>query len=174
MSLQAARFDRIQLTTPLPAGLKALGACALAVALATIPVPADAALYKWTDANGRVIYSDQPPNGNFKVEAINAPPPPANPNAAKELATKEAELTQKRVLRADEDAKATKTRAETAQKREECAKVRGQIAMLAPDQNQQVLIFRSNEKGQPVYMDDGSRRKERERLEAWIRDNCNA
>lgn len=172
MSLQTASFDRIRFLTPAPAMLAALVACALATALAA--VPAAAALYKWTDANGRVFYSDQLPNGDFKVEAINAPPPPANPNAAKELASKEAELAQKRVLRAAEDAKATKTRTESAQKREECAKVRGQFAMLAPDQNQQILMFRSNEKGQPVYMDDESRRKERERLDAWIKDNCNA
>lgn len=174
MSRQAPVFVRIPFPMPASTALAALGAAVLVVVLATISSPAAAALYKWTDANGRVIYSDQPPSGNFKVEAINGPPPPANPNAAKELAGKEAELTQKRTLRAEEDAKATKARAEAGQKREQCAKVRGQIAMLAPDQNQQVLIFRSNEKGEPVYMDDGTRRKEREQLEAWIRENCSA
>jgi len=174
MSLPARGFVRILFSMPPSAALAALGMVALAAALATIPVPAAAALYKWTDANGRVIYSDQPPNGNFKVEAINAPPPPANPNAVKELATKEAELTQKRVQRAAEEAKATKARAETAQKKEQCAKMRGQIAMLASDQNQQILIFRSNDKGQPVYMDDGSRRREREQLEVWVKENCTA
>ncbi|MEO8305355.1 MAG: DUF4124 domain-containing protein [Betaproteobacteria bacterium] len=174
MSLPASGFVRILLATPASTALVALGACALAAALAAIPMPAAAALYKWTDANGRVIYSDQPPTGNFKVEAINSPPPPANPNAVKELAAKEAELTQKRVLRADEEAKATKARTESAQKKEQCAKMRGQIAMLASDQNQQILIFRSNDKGQPVYMDDGSRRREREQLEAWVKENCTA
>jgi hypothetical protein len=57
--------------------------------------PATAAVYKWTDANGRVIYSDQPPPANVKVETLNAPPPPANPNAMKELAQKDAELRQR-------------------------------------------------------------------------------
>ena len=174
MSRQAPAFVRIPFPMALSTALNAVGAGVLVAMLATISTPVAAALYKWTDANGRVIYSDQPPNGNFKVEAINGPPPPSNPNAAKELASKEAELTQKKALRADEDAKATKTRAEAGQKREQCAKVRGQIAMLAPDQNQQVLIFRSNEKGEPVYMDDGTRRKEREQLEVWIRENCSA
>ncbi len=74
------------------------GVSSLAAALAIVALPAAAALYKWTDANGRVIYSDQPPPGNVKVESINAPPPPANPNAAKELAAKEADLA------AEEDA----------------------------------------------------------------------
>jgi Skp family chaperone for outer membrane proteins len=141
-----------------------------AVALALTAVPAAAVLYKWTDANGRVIYSDQPPNGNYKVEAINAPPPPANPNAVKELASKEAELQQKKILRADDEAKAAKTKAETDKKREQCGKMRGQIAMMQSEQN--VVLFRSNEKGEPVYMDDAARRKECDQLEAWVRENC--
>src|SRR5580765_2038447 len=96
---------------------------ALAVALGAVAFPAAAAMYKWTDANGRVIYSDQPPNGDYKVEAINAPPPPANPNAVKELASKEAELQQKKILRADDEAKAAKTKAESDKKREQCGKM---------------------------------------------------
>ena len=73
------------------------------------------------------IYSDQPPTGNFKVESINAPPPPANPNAVKELANKEAELRRRSRLRADEEAKATKARVEANLKREQCDRARGQI-----------------------------------------------
>jgi hypothetical protein len=143
---------------------------AAAAALALVAWPAHAALYKWTDANGRVIYSDQPPNGPFKVESLNGPPPPANPNAAKELASKEAELKQTRILRADEETKAAKTKADNDKKREQCARVRGQLAMMQNDQN--VLFFRSNEKGEPVYMDDAARRREREQLEGFMRENC--
>mgnify|MGYP003694715613 CR=1 FL=1 len=65
---------------------------------------------RWTDANGRVIYSDQPPPGNVKVESINAPPPPANPNAVKDLANKEVELQKKKQVRAEDDTKANKAR----------------------------------------------------------------
>ncbi|HET7097576.1 MAG TPA: DUF4124 domain-containing protein [Casimicrobiaceae bacterium] len=142
----------------------------MAIALAALP--ASAAMYKWTDANGRVIYSDQPPNGNYKVEAINAPPPPANPNAVKELATKEAELKQNKMLRADEESKAAKAKVDADKKREQCQRVRGQVTMMQNDQN--VLLFRSNEKGEPVYMDDAARRKEREQLEGWLRENCSS
>ena len=154
---------------------KALGAgllLATAAALVLAASPAHAALYKWTDANGRVIYSDQPPNGNFKVETIDGPPPPANPNAAKELASKEAELKQNKMLRADEEAKAAKARVEGDKKREQCTRVRGQVTMMQNDQN--VLLFRSNEKGEPVYMDDAARRKERDQLEGWLRENCSS
>ena len=138
--------------------------------LALAALPAHAAMYKWTDANGRVIYSDQPPTtGNYNVESVSAPPPPANPNAARELASKEAELKQKKMLRADDEAKVAKARVEADKKRDQCGKVRGQVAMQS-DQN--LLMYRANEKGQQVYMDDAARRKEREQLEAWIRENC--
>ena len=166
------RVESAQIRTP-SARSSVRRAAALLVAaavLALIALPAGAALYKWTDANGRVIYSDQPPTGNFKVESINAPPPPANPNAVKELASKEAELQQKKILRADDEAKAAKTKVESDKKREQCGKMRGQIAMMQSEQN--VVLFRSNEKGEPVYMDDAARRKERDQLDAWVRENC--
>ena len=53
-----------------------------------------------------MIYSDQPPPGNVKVETLNAPPPPANPNAVKDLAAKDAEIRKAKQARADEEAKA--------------------------------------------------------------------
>jgi hypothetical protein len=66
--------------------------CVLALAL--VAGPATAALYKWTDASGRVVYSDQPPTGNVKVETLQGPPP-ANPSAVKDLANKELEFKQR-------------------------------------------------------------------------------
>ena len=143
----------------------------LAAALALAAAPAMATTYKWTDANGRVIYSDQPPPGNIKVESIAAPPPPANPNAVKELANKEAELQQKKQQRAEEEAKATKARLEATKKREQCGTARGQMILLQSDQNP---IYRSTDTGQQVFMDDAARRREREQLGTWIRENCTA
>ncbi len=171
MSDEGTQFGQFQGSSAARAlGTAGLFSATLAIALAALP--ASAAMYKWTDANGRVIYSDQPPNGNYKVEAINAPPPPANPNAVKELATKEAELKQNKMLRADEESKAAKAKVDADKKREQCQRVRGQVTMMQNDQN--VLLFRSNEKGEPVYMDDAARRKEREQLEGWLRENCSS
>ena len=171
MSDDGMQFGQFQGSSATRA-LGTAGLFAAAVAIALAALPASAAMYKWTDANGRVIYSDQPPNGNYKVEAINAPPPPANPNAVKELATKEAELKQNKMLRADEESKAAKAKVDADKKREQCQRVRGQVTMMQNDQN--VLLFRSNEKGEPVYMDDAARRKEREQLEGWLRENCSS
>ena len=132
--------------------------------------PALAALYKWTDANGRVIYSDQPPAGNVKVEIINGPPPPANPGALKDLVAKDAELKKAKQARAEDEAKSTKARVEANELRENCERARGQVFSLA--NSDQVVLYTTNAQGERIALDDAARVRERQRLEAWIRDNC--
>ena len=146
----------------------AMGLCALTCALMLAAGPASGTTYKWTDANGRVVYSDQPPPGNVGVESIAPPPPPANPNAVKELASQQAALQQKRQLRAEEEAKGAKTRADADKKREQCAKVRGQITAMQAQPN----LYQTNAKGEQVFMDDSAKRKERDQLNGWIKENC--
>jgi hypothetical protein len=142
----------------------------LAAAVLIAGAPALATTYKWTDASGRVIYSDQPPTGNFKVETISAPPPPANPNALKELVSKDAEVKQQKLLRAEEDAKAAKARVEANLNREQCDRIRGQIVTLG--ESGQMVIYTIDAKGQRTAMDDAARARERLRLEAWVRESC--
>lgn len=147
------------------------GTCAALVVVALSAIPAWAATYKWTDANGRVIYSDQPPPGNVKVESLAAPPPPANPNAAKELANKEAELAAQKKQRAEADAKSAKVSADANQRREQCGRVRGRI--LALQSNENVVLYQTNEKGEQVLMNQAARAREIETASTWIRQNCN-
>ncbi len=129
------------------------------------------ALYKWTDANGRVVYSDQPPTGNVKVEAINAPPPPANPNAVKELAAKEVDIAAEASCFAPRTTPRPRRRASRpTTKREQCAKVAR--ADDADADRPESCSIATNEKGEKVYMDDAARRGEVQKLETWLRQNC--
>ena len=144
----------------------------LAVVLATALIPAGsgaAALYKWTDASGRVVYSDQPPPGNVKSELLKGPPPPANPNASKELANKELEYRQRQLDKAEASAKAEKDSATAKARADNCTQVKGEMQQLA---QADLTFYRVNEKGERVAMDDASRRAERERLGKWLRENC--
>ena len=167
MFVRATRIPRIIASAA--CAPRRAAAATLVLALALAAAPAWATTYKWTDASGRVVYSDQPPPGNVKVEAIDAPPPPANPNAVKELAGKEADAQQKKMLRAEEEAKAAKARAEADRKRDQCGRVRGQIALMETNRN---ILYRNNATGEQMLMDETARRSEREQLEAWIRENC--
>jgi len=146
----------------------AMGAGAVVVLLLAV-APATGALYKWTDASGRIVYSDQPPPGNVKVEQLNVPPP-ADPNAVKDLATKEVELQKKKQARAEDETKANTARVEANMRRQECDRARGQAITLA--QSSQIVIYTTNAKGERTTMDDAARLAERQRLDYWINKNC--
>ena len=140
-----------------------------ALAMAFIPIGAGSAtLYKWTDASGRVVYSDQPPPANVKSEILKGPPPPANPNAAKDLANKELEYKQRQLEKAEASAKADKDAAAAKQRADDCTQLKGDMQTLASD----LPLYRVNEKGERVAMDDAARRAERERLGKWMREHC--
>lgn len=141
----------------------------VALSLCAVALPAAAALYKWTDANGRVVYSDQPPPGDVKTQIVQGAPPPSNPNAVKDMANKDLELRKRAKDAAEKEKKEETARAEMAKRNEQCTRVEGQIRQLAAEQ---LALVRVNEKGETVYVDDATRRKEREDLAAWQKQNC--
>lgn len=145
---------------------KTLVAACLAGLVCTLP--ATAAMYKWTDAQGRTVYSDQPPPTNVKSEQVRPPPPPANPNAAKELAQREADYRKRQTDTAEAAKKAEKERADNAQRAENCALAKIQLRQLSESQ---LAMYRYNEKGQREVMDDDARGRERARINTYIRDN---
>ncbi|MGE5172094.1 MAG: DUF4124 domain-containing protein [Rudaea sp.] len=145
-----------------------LTAFAVALLAGTYGAAASAALYKWTDANGRVVYSDQPPLGAVKTEQLRGAPPPANPNAAKELAQREAEFKKRQADAAKTEEKAGKDHANAAQHAEACAQARGQLKQLAESQ---LAIYRYNEKGEREVLDDDARAREVAKINAWMRDS---
>jgi hypothetical protein len=144
-----------------------MGLCVLA--FAALAAPASAGLYKWTDANGRVVYSDQPPTGNVKVETVAGAPPPSNPNAVKEMAAKEAEFKKRQTDATEKEKKTDAQKVEIAKRAEQCQRAQSQIKQLSAEQ---VAFVRYNEKGEVVYVDDATRRKERADLETWVKANC--
>jgi hypothetical protein len=154
--------------THVPA-LRTLVIAIAAAGCAMLAGHATATLYKWTDANGRVVYSDQPPTGNVKVEVVTGAAPPSNPNALKELWTKEAEFKKRQAEAAEKEKKTDAMRADLAKRAEQCQRVQLQIKQLSAEQ---VALVRYNEKGEMVVVDDTMRKKERTDLEQWIAANC--
>lgn len=144
-------------------------AVAAAIALAVAAAPAAATVYKWVDANGRVVYSDQPPPANVKSEVVKPPPPPANPDAARELEEQDIANKQRDKKRA-EDAKAAETARQASERRREaCVNALGHLkALQAKDET----MYRYNEKGEKVFYDDEMRRQEFERQQQVVRETC--
>ena len=165
---------RSRSATRRPAALNACRGLPLAVAvaasLALLAVPAGAAMYKWVDKNGRVVYSDQPPPGDVKAEIIKPPPPPANPNAAQELADKQLELKLKEKKQA-EIAKAEEAkRADEERRREMCQQARGQLRGLLSSGGRPFVRY--NEKGEMVPLDEAARLAAIENQQRTIREFC--
>ena len=146
-------------------------ALALALVLGTFAAtaPAWGALYKWTDANGRVVYSDQPPPGDMKIDVIAAPPAPSNPNAMKDMANKEVENKKQQQEAAANSKKALQQRADAEKRLDACKSARAEITRLAADQ---IILYSVNEKGETIVMNEADRRRRRETLETFIKANC--
>jgi Skp family chaperone for outer membrane proteins len=150
--------------------LAAFAAFVASLGLACLAAPASAALYKWTDASGRIVYSDQPPAGNVKYETLGAPPPPANPNAARDLANKDAEFKKRQADQAEASSKAEKAGADAARQRNFCQQVKSQLAGLS---QADVAMYRLDDKGQRVMMSDADRKDESAKLVRMARErNC--
>jgi len=138
-----------------------LAACTLVFAA----LPAAAALYKWSDENGRVVYGDTPPPG-VKAERVNPAVAPADPNAVRDMAAKDAQLNKRQQDRAEEEAKSEKAQADAKLRLDRCAQVRGRLQTLRAD----VAMYRFNDKGEKVYMPAAERDKAVAESEKMLRD----
>jgi len=145
-----------------------VAAAALVCALAA--GAAGATLYKWTDANGRVVYSDQPPTGNVKVEVVGGAPPPDNPNAARDMANKDVEMKKAQRERTEEAAKSDKARADAVRRAEVCDQARAAVRLYQSDNK--VPLYRLNEKGERILVNDEERRRKLEEQQRLAREYC--
>ena len=165
--------------------------CALLLAL---PLLGHAEIYKWKDKNGTTRYSDTPPPSNIKQEAMRgkkAPKPsttapvPAAPVAAQKApaagsgAEKDAppvpesaeeEAAQKRQNNAEAE-KNNKLEKENEAKRKEdnCKAAKSNLASY----EQGGRVYKMNEKGERVYLDDNDFKAGREQAQQEINANCN-
>jgi hypothetical protein len=136
----------------------------LILLLVLLPGLASAQIYRWTDAQGHVHFSQQPVAGATPVEV--------RPQVIeRDQATREREAGAARFFKArrDEQAEAAAREAEARSKRAgHCAKLRAQLAELGRGR----LFFSTSEQGERKYYSDGEVAAARSRLEASIRENC--
>jgi hypothetical protein len=127
---------------------------------------AAAALYKWNDENGRIVYGDTPPPG-VKAERVNPAVAPADPNAVRDMAAKDAQMNKRQQERTDDAAKVEKAQANAKAKIDRCAQARGNLQTLRASQ---VGVYRFNEKGRKdIPRASRSRKGHRRRRKAIAR-----
>jgi hypothetical protein len=140
--------------------------CVAVCAAACAALPAMAAMYKWVDENGRVVYGDTPPPG-AKAEKITVTTPPADPNAVRDMAAKDAELKKAQQQRDDDAAKQEKSRADQNLLRRQCQQAAGRLKAMRDD-SQNVYVY--DEKGEKVMLDAAARQAQIAQNEKVMRD----
>jgi len=127
-------------------------------------------IYKWTDAEGSVHYGDIPvgmqaerlsitskPTSNANVQAITQARADARAKQRKQEANLPAGPTP------------AELRAEAAQRAEQCMAHRAQLQKFLTSRR----IYRADENGERVYMDEAEMQATRERAENQVEEYCN-
>jgi hypothetical protein len=142
-----------------------IGMLAFTVIAPLAMLPAAAETYKWTDAEGKVHYSDQPPPGNVKETTTVKPrkktskSAPVQDGDAKAAESKpapktsqelDAEFKQRQVEAAEKEAAQKKAAQEAEEKKRNCAQAKAQVARYQGGGR----FSRYNDKGETEYMDD--------------------
>ena len=91
---------------------------------------------------------------------------PADPNAVRDMAAKDAQMNKRQQNRAEEEAKEEKAQADAKLRLDRCAQVRGRLQTLRAD----VAMYRFNDKGEKVYMPAAERDKAVAESEKMLRD----
>jgi len=146
-----------------------------------VAAPGAAETYKWTDAEGKVHYSDQPPPANAKEQAIVKPIRPSAPTAApaptekgapaakeKTYSEQEAEFRKRQVETAEREAEEKKKANEAAERKQNCQQVRDQLQGLQAG----ARVTRTNAQGELEYMSDAQIGQEIERLKKASESLC--
>ncbi len=127
-------------------------------------------IYKWTDAEGNLHYGDIPAGMQSERLSIKS----KSTNSARVQATTQARLDAS-VKQREQAAKLPagptpeELRAEAAQRAEQCTAHRAQLQKFLTSRR----IYREDENGERVYMDEAEMQATRERAENQVEEYCN-
>lgn len=144
---------------------------ALLISILIVPAPTLADLYKWTDSNGQVHYSDQVPAGTESKRLG----PSSNPQrerdaeaARRALADRVSQSKQQRQQEQDSEEKKLAEAEQKRKKEEACRQARERLAVL----NHNGPIARVNEQGERYYMDAAQRQSEIDATQRRVDEVC--
>lgn len=132
-------------------------------------------VYKWVDRNGVTQYSSSPPPAGASGVVVPVPPPPSaeaasQAKAAAQRASDEARRREADRLReqADKQLKDAAARSSAVDRLQRCAKAREQLDVLTKP----APVYRRNEQGERIYLEDAARDAEIARLRAEVAMYC--
>ena len=156
--------------------------------MALVVAPDVCAQFKWRDANGRMVYSDQPPPTSIPSDAVLQAPglrpaaerPGTTGDAAKatgatagspsatSTADRELEFRKRRVERAETERKSADEAAKARQVAAACEETRAELRTLESG----MRMSRVNERGEREFIDDAQRAARLDAARKSSREHC--
>ena len=140
---------------------------AIAATASTAAIADD--IYKSTDAEGNVHYEDRP-TGDPGEERLTLSFKRTDRNAIQQRARTQQESLSARREKAEEGKRtAAEQKAEAEERNQKCDRYRGQLQTMVQSRR----LYREDENGERVYLDESERQEARTRVEELIGENCN-
>jgi TolA-binding protein len=152
-----------------------LVAILLGLAAATA-IGAGGTIYKWTDQEGNVHFTDCPPPPGCKAETVTVQPAP------NEQQIRQAQQKLNKLLEEQQESAAAREQERLERERQQVealqvAVARKRACVMAQQNLHNLLMNRPvyyiNEQGERVFLDEAAHKAEIERQRQLIRDNCN-
>jgi hypothetical protein len=128
-------------------------------------------IYKWVDADGNVHYEDRP-SGQANTERLQFSYNRTNSSAVQSRVDSQREnIAARQDARAEREAEkqtAEEARAAAEDKREQCQNYRAKLKSMLESRR----LYRENESGERVYLDETARAEARQKAENLIKENC--
>jgi hypothetical protein len=144
---------------------------ALLVFCLAIAIPDAAAVYKWVDEKGVTHYTDEPPPPErkaTKVDITNTPVKPGAANSPDEWKQRELEFRKSRLDKEKtEAAEKQKVERDATGRRNRCLNAQRALDML-----QSRPVYRTNERGERIFIEDQERARETQEWREVARQNC--
>ena len=128
-------------------------------------------IYKWVDDQGNVHYGDRPTSNNTaEVVALTYSRTDAGSVEKRVAAHGEAEAAreEKRTAKAEAKQAAEKLAAEAKEKQERCETYRARLETFVQSRR----LYREDDKGERVYLDETQTNAARQRVEELVAENC--
>ena len=130
---------------------------------------AHAELYKWTDSQGKVHYTDQPPTANAQTIKSHQSGQAETTTQATQTLNEKDQAYQKRRDEAEQARlKAEKEAEQERIQRENCTKARNNLSSLQNSSR----VYSTNAAGQRIYMDDATRANALANSQKAVSDFC--
>ena len=143
-------------------------ACGMALALGATLAAADQ-VYKWTDSQGHVHFSQTPPASTTAgVQPMNVAPPPPDPQSLQNQQNLvQAQQDQQQKAKDEADKNKPDPKAEAA-KKQRCDGLRSRLVML----QQMGRVASTDAQGNVTFLDDDARAKQITAIQGQIAKDC--